>query len=331
MALSPITIGMSGTDALTNINAGFTQIDANVTAIAGKVTSGGALGTPTSGTATNITGLPISTGVSGLGTGVATALAVAVGSVGAALVNGGALGTPSSGTLTSCTGLPAAGVVGTAAILGANTFTGQQIVSTNGAASTPPVSLTGTVFTGGSTTTTKPQFLIEPTGTTSTGWSTSGTGLGVNVPSGFSGHMASFQKEGVAEFTVDSGSGGFCRTRNSLQFGVGAVNSCGIAVHNTDNLLFNSDNEYVMKLYNTQLILQSTCQFNISSGDAYSGSADVGFARTSAGVARISNGATGRATLDALGYQVGGVAGANFGPASPTSITVVNGIITAIS
>ena len=39
---------------------------------------------------------------------------------------GGALGTPSSGTLTSCTGLPAAGVVGTAAILGANTFTAAQ-------------------------------------------------------------------------------------------------------------------------------------------------------------------------------------------------------------
>ena len=64
------------------------------------------LGTPTSGTLTNATGLPISTGVSGLGTGVATALAVDVGSAGAPVVNGGALGTPSSGTLTSATGLP---------------------------------------------------------------------------------------------------------------------------------------------------------------------------------------------------------------------------------
>ena len=37
------------------------------------------------------------------GTGVATALAVAVGSAGAPVVNGDALGTPSSGTLTNCT------------------------------------------------------------------------------------------------------------------------------------------------------------------------------------------------------------------------------------
>jgi hypothetical protein len=61
------------------------------------------LGTPTSGTLTSCTGLPISTGVSGLGTSVATALAVSVGSAGAVVVNGGALGTPSSGTLTNCT------------------------------------------------------------------------------------------------------------------------------------------------------------------------------------------------------------------------------------
>lgn len=64
------------------------------------------LGTPSAGTLTNATGLPISTGVSGLGTGVATALGVAVGTAGAPVVNGGALGTPSSGTLTGCTGQP---------------------------------------------------------------------------------------------------------------------------------------------------------------------------------------------------------------------------------
>ena len=64
------------------------------------------LGTPASGTATNLTGLPIATGVSGLGTGVATALAVNVGSAGSPVVNGGALGTPSSGSAANLTSFP---------------------------------------------------------------------------------------------------------------------------------------------------------------------------------------------------------------------------------
>lgn len=64
------------------------------------------LGTPGSGTLTNCTGLPVSTGVSGLGTGVGTALGVNVGTAGSPVVNGGVLGTPSSGTLTNVTGLP---------------------------------------------------------------------------------------------------------------------------------------------------------------------------------------------------------------------------------
>lgn len=62
-----------------------------------------ALGTPASGTLTSCTGLPVASGISGLGTGVATALAVNVGSAGAPVLFNGALGTPSSGTLTNCT------------------------------------------------------------------------------------------------------------------------------------------------------------------------------------------------------------------------------------
>ncbi len=64
--------------------------------------------------ASNATVTPAVGSITGLGTGVATALAVNVGSAGAPVVNGGALGTPSSGTLTSATGLPlSTGVTGT--------------------------------------------------------------------------------------------------------------------------------------------------------------------------------------------------------------------------
>jgi hypothetical protein len=89
------------------------------------------LGTPTSATLTNATGLPIATGVSGLGSGVATFLATpSSANLAAALTDetgSGAnvfatsptlvtpiLGTPTSATLTNATGLPlTTGVTGT--------------------------------------------------------------------------------------------------------------------------------------------------------------------------------------------------------------------------
>jgi hypothetical protein len=82
------------------------------------------------------------------------------------------------------------------------TLTGRFIGSLNGAASAPPATLTGTWFTGGTATTTKPQFLIEPSGATSTAWSTSGTGLGVNAASGFAGQLLDAQVNGTSRMVV---------------------------------------------------------------------------------------------------------------------------------
>ena len=115
--------------------------------------SGGPLGTPSSATLSNASGLPVSTGISGLGTNVATALAVNVGTAGAFVVNGGALGTPSSGTLSSCSGLPiSTGVsglgTGVASALAVNTGTAGAVVLFDGALGTPTsgtvTNLTGT-------------------------------------------------------------------------------------------------------------------------------------------------------------------------------------------
>jgi hypothetical protein len=150
-----------------------------------------ALGTPASTTTlTNCTGLPISTGVSGLGTNVATALAINTGSAGAFVVNGGALGTPSSGTLTSCTGLPiSTGVSGLGT--GVATALGNNVNTTGGTVTQSGTLAASALLIGGG----------SATAITST---TTGTGvvtaLGVNT-----GSAGAFVVNGGALGTPSSG------------------------------------------------------------------------------------------------------------------------------
>lgn len=105
-ALNTVQPAQGGT-GITALGTGVaTALGVNTGSAGAFVVLGGALGTPSSGTATNLTGLPISTGVSGLGTGIATALGVNVGSAGAPVLFDGAGGTPSSINLTNGTALP---------------------------------------------------------------------------------------------------------------------------------------------------------------------------------------------------------------------------------
>lgn len=129
------------------------------------------------------------------GTGVTTALAIAVGTSGAFIVNGGALGTPSSGTLTNCTGLPiSTGVSG----LGVNVATFLATPSSaNLAAALTDETGSGAVVFGTSPTLTTPTISTSFTFDSVTVTALSGSDTTIMTgTAGTNGNVAIFNADG---------------------------------------------------------------------------------------------------------------------------------------
>lgn len=205
------------------------------------------------------------------------------------------------------------------------TMAGSTVNTFNGVASSSALAITGTVFSGGTGTTTKPLLMVD-TGTACTNWSTNGSMIGVNAPSAMStsGLLIDLQRDNTRVFSVN-GSGAVVVPSG----GVTAANFTAAASSWfgwTGRTFFYSPADGVLKLENSA---------GTSFGRLCFGPATSGFtalkANTTTLQCRLADDSA-YAAFDALSYKVGGTAGATGGTfTSITSITVVNGIITAIS
>lgn len=170
--------------------------------------------------------------------------------------------------------------------------------SANGAASTPATLLRGTWFTGGTSTTTKPQLLIEPTGTTSTGWSTAGTGLGINAASSFTGNLFDCKLNGVS--TIWGNYQGSLYVKNIIGNNTGTNSFQGFALTSNNHIDVYTGNGSLNHSFlgaNATLNAINTGGFSWTSGGDPTASPDTKLMRDAAGVVKATDGSGNIASL----------------------------------
>lgn len=148
----------------------------------------------------------------------------------------------------------------------APTWSGLHIFSVASASGTAAVDFTGTVFTGGGTTNTKPHVLIEPTGTASTNWANAGTEFGINTVAGFTGNLITAQVAATTIFNVSASGtvtyvgGAFSGVSAGLRY---TASSSGTG---TSAAYLATDNAGIFGLRNGNTIIGSPATANVRLG-----------------------------------------------------------------
>ena len=236
----------NSTDVIEVVNAPVSE--AGTQTLTNKTFVAPALGTPASGVLTSCTGLPVGTGVSGLGTGVATFLGTPSSANLAAAVTDEtgsgalvfatspalvtpALGTPASGVLTSCTGLPmTTGVTGTLPVANGGTgitSLGAGVATFLGTPSSANLlaAVTDETGTGALVFATSPALVTPALGTPASGVLTSCTGLPMTT--GVTGTLP----------VANGGTGSATLTANNVLLGNGTGALQAIAPSTSGNVL----------------------------------------------------------------------------------------------
>jgi hypothetical protein len=202
------------------------------------------------------------TGLSSLGTGVATAIGVNVGAAGALVVNGGAGGTPSALTLTNASGLPTTGLTGTLqaaqepAHTGDVTNTAGSLALAIGATKVTSAMLNSDVFSTAHSWAGQQTFVAPILGTPASGIATNLTGLPLStgvtgtLSASFGGFGSDISAQsgvplfatGTPTFTSTTGTGDFVRAGSptfTAGFTSNAASTFNVATGNIGAFGFN--------------------------------------------------------------------------------------------